>query len=1369
MDYLGRNGNQVLFGSEELGAVVNEKTNSVVIVDKSSVLLASAEWDAKGIRPTDSAVELANAAVTDLDIKVFSNNDRMYTIPDSVVAEAKRGIAWHKEEKRGGTPVGMNTARTLAAGGQIGIKKVRHIAKYFPRHEVDKKGKGYKPGTTAYPSNGRIAWALWGGDAAQRWASAIVEREDKKSVTAGGYSSFYEHEERIDYKAFNPAEYEPDFYIRVRLDGSGVDRLYKFDENGKCTVWDDGCWDDLGHIDHDFLTYDKSLDDPYDKVEKIHVPVDRESAIKISAMLDNNPLDAIHLQRIDFNESELMEQAIPEIDFRFLDQLSEDDVYEIDEWDDGLTAAGETTGDPSLPSTTDSTPGVYTPDERSENASSQVRDASGRFAATGTKVVINNNQNYKGTITAINGQTQEVTVKLGDGNEVVVPGAATQPEEGFVPSAYDGPAYSLDTSGILGEPRTPMDEPQGRYSGTLPPLGADSVSLMLNDYQSWVADQTLSPEYAGNPLPPVTYKESPDPNTTLGKYYQGSFNPDGTPKPSWNPATTENVYNEPLLRDWLDKEYKNKSNVALDAHKSGWYKNLGPLAPKVDGAKSRNEVVSKENKDKYNKKYDPTLSIIAAAAKQTYEITPEKTPVAPMYMAIVADDDPSAVMDLICLVPAEHGKSRASTFKREDRKWVRDESYLNDLMSPTPPPVIVLDNTELSDVTSQIDGGVVTASIRSILASALSLNAITAAGGVDQNRGNAEKLRQYWTTGKGGLKIRWNSPGDWTRCHKYLAKYLGPRAKGYCALRHKEMTGMWPGDKRNPGMKKSLTSSIETLRTEEQVIDTFTLEARKAAAKSRVMGREGVTPAEFGAKFTIPLVIPEDKPTGDGRIFKKGVISMRDLPLPLLWQIKTGEGHDGSVVVGQITHMERIDGGIGNASGVFDKGEYGQEAERLVRNGFIRGVSADMDMFEADEEASDESEKIEAGRIVITNARIMAVTIVPKPAFQECFIQIVDERTETQEDEVAVPDGVYVDGVNPLDASALVACGMVAGAIPLEPPTEWFDNPKLTKATPLTITDEGRVFGHIAAWHVDHIGMAFGTRPPRSRSKYSYFHTGVLRTSEGKDVPVGQLTLAGGHAGLEASAQEAVKHYDDTASAFADVHAGEDSYGIWVSGSLRPGTSPEQIRAARASAPSGDWRPIKGHLELVAVCQVNVPGFPIARARVASGQVMALVAAGANMLAQLKYDPIAEINAKIDALAARHDAPLVAAADDARARVQLAILETKKAELSAKFKAAKGEMEMDSEYMLQMFDGDPAVEMAVVTRQERQRLAEEGKALKDGSFPIRNVADLKKAIHAYGRAKPGHKGLVQKHITKRAKALGRENLIPETFSTESED
>lgn len=74
---------------------------------------------------------------------------------------------------------------------------------------------------------------------------------------------------------------------------------------------------------------------------------------------------------------------------------------------------------------------------------------------------------------------------------------------------------------------------------------------------------------------------------------------------------------------------------------------------------------------------------------------------------------------------------------------------------------------------------------------------IKAAGGWDQNRGNAETLRRYWTTGPGGAKIGWGAGGDWYRCVSHLSKYLGTRAKGYCALRHKEMLGFWPG-KQNP-------------------------------------------------------------------------------------------------------------------------------------------------------------------------------------------------------------------------------------------------------------------------------------------------------------------------------------------------------------------------------------------------------------------------------------------------------------------------------------------------------------------------------------------------------------------------------------------
>lgn len=215
-------------------------------------------------------------------------------------------------------------------------------------------------------------------------------------------------------------------------------------------------------------------------------------------------------------------------------------------------------------------------------------------------------------------------------------------------------------------------------------------------------------------------------------------------------------------------------------------------------------------------------------------------------------------------------------------------------------------------------------------------------------------------------------------------------------------------------------------------------------------------------------------------------------------------------------------------------------------------------------------------------------------------------------------DGVYED--YPGWSGMIRHPGVVpltAGAYPVKPPSSWFDNPKLSTLTPLTIEDDGRVYGHIAAWHTSHIGMAGGVKPPRSKSDYAYYRTGVVKCDDGKLVNVGQITLTGGHAPINAGVAKAVAHYDDTASAIMDVAAGEDKHGIWVAGALRPDVSDSQLRAIRASSVSGDWRPINGKLELVAVCAVNAPGFPIPRARVASGAPIALIAAGVEPLIEL--------------------------------------------------------------------------------------------------------------------------------------------------------
>lgn len=61
---------------------------------------------------------------------------------------------------------------------------------------------------------------------------------------------------------------------------------------------------------------------------------------------------------------------------------------------------------------------------------------------------------------------------------------------------------------------------------------------------------------------------------------------------------------------------------------------------------------------------------------------------------------------------------------------------------------------------------------------------------------NGERLKRYWTVGEGSAKIRWRTPGDFTRCVRALTgKMRDP--KGYCAELHKRATGVWPGDRRN--------------------------------------------------------------------------------------------------------------------------------------------------------------------------------------------------------------------------------------------------------------------------------------------------------------------------------------------------------------------------------------------------------------------------------------------------------------------------------------------------------------------------------------------------------------------------------------------
>ena len=105
---------------------------------------------------------------------------------DAMRREAERGLEWRREFGRGGTAVGIARARDISNGRDLPIDTVRRMKAYFDRHEIDKEAEGFRPGEDGYPSNGRIAWALWAGDPGYSWARRIVAAEnddDRSSVT----------------------------------------------------------------------------------------------------------------------------------------------------------------------------------------------------------------------------------------------------------------------------------------------------------------------------------------------------------------------------------------------------------------------------------------------------------------------------------------------------------------------------------------------------------------------------------------------------------------------------------------------------------------------------------------------------------------------------------------------------------------------------------------------------------------------------------------------------------------------------------------------------------------------------------------------------------------------------------------------------------------------------------------------------------------------------------------------------------------------------------------------------------------------------------------------------------------------------------
>lgn len=144
--------------------------------------------DLLAVSPVEWPEEIQKG-LTDAVLSIYSDEmlekaDAVDLTPsDEMARNAEQALKWRDEFNRGGTAVGVARARDISNKKTLSPSTVRRMSSYFARHAVDSKATGFSSGEEGFPSAGRIAWDLWGGDAGKSWVErklAQLERESLK-------------------------------------------------------------------------------------------------------------------------------------------------------------------------------------------------------------------------------------------------------------------------------------------------------------------------------------------------------------------------------------------------------------------------------------------------------------------------------------------------------------------------------------------------------------------------------------------------------------------------------------------------------------------------------------------------------------------------------------------------------------------------------------------------------------------------------------------------------------------------------------------------------------------------------------------------------------------------------------------------------------------------------------------------------------------------------------------------------------------------------------------------------------------------------------------------------------------------------------
>ena len=162
--------------------------------------------------------------------------------PTSGMQSAARRAIKLKEQgkaKGAGTAVGWTRAGQLARGETLSLSTVKRMYSFFSRHEVDKKGKDWD--NAENPSNGKIMWLAWGGDAGFSWSRKIVEREkNMKKDWHGHEEDILEEIKDMFDDVVNPITKT----IELELTEEEISKTYESDNEDE-DKWDNmekACW-----------------------------------------------------------------------------------------------------------------------------------------------------------------------------------------------------------------------------------------------------------------------------------------------------------------------------------------------------------------------------------------------------------------------------------------------------------------------------------------------------------------------------------------------------------------------------------------------------------------------------------------------------------------------------------------------------------------------------------------------------------------------------------------------------------------------------------------------------------------------------------------------------------------------------------------------------------------------------------------------------------------------------------------------------------------------------------------------------------------------------------------------------------------------